>query len=411
MGASVCSIMTEDWIVASLTKTFEGEIRKLVHVIERMELRIVRMEQLLEVTFSYEGSKPKNHLAKPNTTKEKTRHITPKKPPQSRKRSMSGADLLLPQPITERPSGVDRLRNRQTKSNRFSSDSTSSGEYPPQASGTQKDSAIISPGMIQEIKKLLHEDSVTLHFMNNYKKIAILHFEKSDTIHKVKHALRGELMETNKLQASIIKRLELSTERPTSADPVRPLSPDDNLTLSQLGICGNQLVYVTGIDSCGLTYNSPSILRASSKLQVNPLVRSDTVPTITPPRQPKARTTKARGPPSRPSLELSPPPLETSINETGDLDSLSNLLTDFDFDGQSLCLDNSTNFGSPFNHNLPSRELRQSLASIGSIPDEDSSQSSEGKRAKRKRSRSRSRSRSRRRRSRESRESRSKSKK
>lgn len=399
--------MTEDWIVATLTKTFEGEIRKLVSVIERMEVRIERMEHLLEVTISKDVKSPVKEKV-PAKQNGRNRHATQKKPPSSRKRSMSGADLLLPQPITERPRAVERLRARQTKSNRFSSDSSShSGEFPryPQPQEIKPNNKIISPGMIQEIKKLLHEDSVTLHFMNNYKKIAILHFEKSDTIHKVKHCLREELNENNKLCTSVFDRIELSMERPTSADPVRPLSPDDNLTLGQLEITGNQLVYVTGIDSCGLTYNSPSIIRASTKPQPL-LVRSDTVPTITPPRQPKARTTKARGPASRPSLELSPTPIESSVTETGDLDSLSNLLTDFDFDGQSLCLDSSTNIGSPFNDDLPSRQLRY-LASVSSSMEEDS-QSSESKRAKRKRSRSRSRSRSRRRRSREKDRSKSK---
>lgn len=64
----------------------------------------------------------------------------------------------------------------------------------------------------ENIKKLLSQDSVTLHFMHNYKKIAILTFEKTHTILHVKKKLQNELKQDNVMPA--LQNIILSRDRP-----------------------------------------------------------------------------------------------------------------------------------------------------------------------------------------------------
>ena len=64
----------------------------------------------------------------------------------------------------------------------------------------------------EEIRKLLSQENVTLHFMNNYKKIAILTFEKETKIATVKQSLQNEL--TNGSSVPSFHEVILSKERP-----------------------------------------------------------------------------------------------------------------------------------------------------------------------------------------------------
>lgn len=66
----------------------------------------------------------------------------------------------------------------------------------------------------EEIIKILNRNSdiVTLHFMNNYKKIAIITFVQEDTILTVKQRLQAELSQGN-MQPQI-GNIVLSLERP-----------------------------------------------------------------------------------------------------------------------------------------------------------------------------------------------------
>ena len=63
-----------------------------------------------------------------------------------------------------------------------------------------------------DIKKLLSQETVTLHFMNNYKKIAILTLEKQNTILQVKQMLQQELKQDNIMPD--IQNITFSSERP-----------------------------------------------------------------------------------------------------------------------------------------------------------------------------------------------------
>ena len=48
---------------------------------------------------------------------------------------------------------------------------------------------------------------------------------------------------------------------------INPLASGDHHTLAHLGVRGNQLLYVSGIEASVLSCNSPSLLVASSRAE------------------------------------------------------------------------------------------------------------------------------------------------
>ena len=104
-----------------------------------------------------------------------------------------------------------------------------------------------------DIRKLLNNNMVTLHFMYKYKKIAILHFEKEDTIKKVKESLVEEL--GNGEQQISQNELFLARDRIGTSEELT-----DSKSLQELGILGNQMLYVRGLEDFDLASKSPSVL-------------------------------------------------------------------------------------------------------------------------------------------------------
>ena len=201
--------MEVDDVVRPIVAAFAAEMAKLTLIMAGMDQRITVIEGLLRQVLDRSETAP---LVPTVAVRAPS---GPLKPP-------------LASPIITRRRGNTEstpLVSHLGPQTLLSSESLTRSPLPTRLRGTNgatsplapKDGKVpISEERMKEIKKLLSEDSVTLHFMSNYKKIAILHFEKSDTLHTVKQRLRDEIIRAFKDSSAApltASEIGLSTER------------------------------------------------------------------------------------------------------------------------------------------------------------------------------------------------------